>query len=50
MSFKIIIDILSLVVSVCVLNQSHGHWLFLNALHIAITMTLKLKVKCGWLI
>lgn len=25
------------------LNQSHGHWLFFNALHIIITTTLKLK-------
>ncbi len=30
---QIIVDVLFLVVSVCVLNQFHGHWLFLNALN-----------------
>ncbi len=48
--FQIIIDIFPLVVSVYVLNQSHGNWLLFNALHVAITMTLKLKEKIGWLI
>jgi len=31
-----------------VLNQSHGHWLLSNALHVAITMALKLKTKLEW--
>lgn len=31
-----------------VFNQSHGHWLLSNALHVAITMTLKLKKEYGW--
>lgn len=35
---KIIVDILSLVVNVCVFNQSYGHLLFFNVLHVAITM------------
>jgi len=39
---QIIVDVLFLVVSVYVLNQSHGHWFFFNVLHILITMTLKL--------
>jgi len=30
-------------VNVCVLNQSHGHRLLFDALHVAITMALKLK-------
>ncbi len=40
---QIIINILFLVVIVCVLNQSYGHWLLFHVLHVAITMTLKLK-------
>lgn len=32
-----------LIVITCVLNQSRGHWLLKNALHVAITMNLKLK-------
>jgi hypothetical protein len=31
-----------LVVSACVLNQSHEHWLLTNAFHFAITMSTKL--------
>ncbi len=27
------------------LNQSHGHWLFFDALNVKITMSLKLKEK-----
>jgi hypothetical protein len=30
-------------VNACVLNRSHEHWLFFYALHITITMALKLK-------
>ncbi len=41
--YEIIVDILFSVVNVCVLNQSHGHWLLFDALHVTITMTLKLK-------
>jgi hypothetical protein len=41
--FQIIIDVLSLVVNVYVLNQSHGHWLPFNALNVTIFMSLKLK-------
>jgi hypothetical protein len=29
----------------CVFNQSHGHLLFSNALHVTITMALELKEK-----
>jgi len=38
--FQIIIDFLSFVVGACVLNQSHGHWLFFDALHVKIIMAL----------
>ncbi len=37
-----IIDVLSSVVSACVLNQSRGHWLLSNALNVTITMSSKL--------
>jgi len=30
-------------VNAFVLNQSHEHWFFFNALHVTITMALKLK-------
>jgi hypothetical protein len=46
--FKVIVDIFFLVVSVSVFNQSHGHWLLFDALHVAITMALKLKTKLEW--
>ncbi len=36
-------DCLSLIVFACILNQSHGHWLFSDALHSTILMSLKLK-------
>jgi hypothetical protein len=32
-----------MVVNACVLNRSHEHWLFFYALHVTITMALKLK-------
>jgi DNA-binding Xre family transcriptional regulator len=44
---QIIIDILSFVMRACVLNQSHGHWLFFDALHAKIIMALKLKEDYG---
>jgi hypothetical protein len=44
--FQIIIDVLSLVVSACVLNQSHGHWLLSDALNVTIFMRLKFKEEC----
>ncbi len=40
-----IIDVLSSVVSVSVLNQSLGHWLLSNALNVTITMSPKLFLK-----
>jgi len=40
--FQIIIDVLSSIVSACVLNQSRGHWLLSNALNVTITLSLKL--------
>jgi hypothetical protein len=43
--FKIILHCLSLIIIAFVLNQSLGHWLFSNALHVAITMSLKLMEK-----
>jgi hypothetical protein len=42
---QIIVDCLSLVVSVYVLNQYSGHWLLSDALHCAISMNLKLREK-----
>jgi hypothetical protein len=47
LSHLIIIDVLSLVVSACVLNQSYGHWLTFNVLHAIINMTLKFKEEYG---
>ncbi len=43
--FQIIVDILSLIVYVCVFNQSHVNWLFFYALYARFTMELKLKEK-----
>ncbi len=39
----IIVGCLSPIVSMCVLNQSHGHWLLSDALHFAISMSLRIK-------
>ncbi len=47
LSHLIITNVLSLVVSACVLNQSYGHWLTFNVLHAIINMTLKLKEEYG---
>ncbi len=41
----IVVDCLSTIVMACVLNQSRGHWLLSDALHFAISMSLKLKEK-----
>jgi hypothetical protein len=38
-----IVDCLNLVVFICVLNQSIIHWLLLNAMNYAITMSFKAK-------
>jgi len=35
----------TIIVNACVLNRSHGHWLFSDALHVTITMNFKLKWK-----
>jgi hypothetical protein len=45
MSFKSLLIFFSLVVSAFVFNQSRGHLLFSNALHVTITMALDLKEK-----
>jgi hypothetical protein len=37
------VDCFSPIFFACVLNQSHGHWLFSDVLHFAISMSLKLK-------
>jgi hypothetical protein len=42
---QVIVDVFFLVVSVCVLNQVHGHWLLYDVLNVIITMSLKLKEK-----
>ncbi len=36
-------DFFFLIVFACVLNQSHGYWLFNDAFHFTILMSLKLK-------
>jgi hypothetical protein len=41
--FQTIVDCLSLVVYVCVFNSSHGHWFLNDALHFAISTSLKLR-------
>ncbi len=33
----------TLIGNACVLNWSHGHWVFSDALHVTITMNLKLR-------
>jgi hypothetical protein len=40
---QIIVDVLSSVITVCVLNQYCGHWLLFDVLNAIITMSLKLK-------
>jgi hypothetical protein len=50
---QIIVDYLSPIVIICVINQSCNHWLHNGALHFAISMSLKLKeeiqmfISCG---
>ncbi len=44
---QIIIDVLSWIVNVCVLNPISWAWLLSNVLHATITMTLKFKEKFG---
>ncbi len=39
----IIVDFLGLVASICILNQSRGHWLLSDALNSTISMSLKFK-------
>jgi len=39
----IIVAYIGLVVSICILNQSRGHWLLSDALNFAISMNLKFK-------
>jgi len=46
--FQIIVHIFFLVMNIYVFNQSHGHCLLSDALHVTITMALKLKTKLEW--
>jgi hypothetical protein len=39
---QIVVHVVSFVVTTCVLDQSHGHWLLSDALHSTITMNTKL--------
>ncbi len=39
---QIVVDVVSLLVTTCVLNQSHGHWLSSDALQFVITMNTKI--------
>jgi hypothetical protein len=41
----LVTDVFFLVVNACVMNQSKGHWLLLDALFIAITMICKFRKK-----
>ncbi len=41
--FQIVVNCLPPIVSACVINQSHGHWLLNDTLHSIISMSLKLK-------
>jgi hypothetical protein len=40
---EIVVDCFSLIVIACVLNHYWGHWLLSDALHSAISMSLKLS-------
>jgi hypothetical protein len=40
-----VVDIFSLVVSTCVLNQSCGHWLLSDALNVLISMVFKFQAN-----
>jgi hypothetical protein len=40
---KFLVDVFSLTVSACVMNQCRGHWLLIGALFTTITMSCKLK-------
>jgi hypothetical protein len=42
---KIIVDVLSPIVSTCVFNQYKGHWLLSDVLHSTISICLKLNLK-----
>jgi len=41
--FLIVMDCLPPIISACVINQSHGHWLLSDVLHFVISLSLKLK-------
>jgi len=45
--FQMIMDFIFLIVSGCVLKKSCGNWLIFSAVHVAITMALKLKKDFG---
>jgi hypothetical protein len=45
--FQIIVDVLSLVVSTCVFNQSKGHWLLSDSLNSTISICFKLIKEFG---
>ncbi len=42
-----IVDCLALIATICVLNQSKGHWVVSDALNSAITISSKLKEEIG---
>ncbi len=42
---KVVTFALNLIVSTCVLNQSKGHWLSLDALPIIITLTMNMEIE-----
>ncbi len=46
---QIIVGIVFLIVIVCILNHSKGHWLLNDVLNIAISMRLKLKEEMNHL-
>jgi hypothetical protein len=42
---KVVTFALNLIVSTCVLNQSKGHWLLLDALTIIIILTMNMEIE-----
>ncbi len=48
---QVVTSYLNHVVSACVMNQSRGHWLLLNALTIAIALPMNMKLSyCNFIV
>ncbi len=46
---QIIVDVLSLVVNACVLNQFRGHWLLFNVLSLIVNACVLKKFRGHWI-